>query len=240
MIASIVYTRNNIKIVLTTKEDINDIYCDKYHYIVINNKAIDSSDNIYMIEDPNYFQYNEYPKYPYHSEEYYNEYFNKNLEKYKEIKKINNIITDKISEIVCKITNEKYDYSERYPNYYSLYFTILNKKEIDDMSHYYGYLKKLDYEYKIFDNVKIHNRVYIVNDMIDEDILIESRFWEACSKINITECCNMLIDNNNNGKWDTGAYYGKQKLQPEIVQWFPTPLNIRANWENEINLILNK
>jgi len=50
----------------------------------------------------------------------------------------------------------------------------------------------------------------------------------------------LLLDNNNNGKWDTGAYYGKQKQQPEIVQWFPTALNIRANWENEINLILNK
>ncbi|MEY4051799.1 MAG: hypothetical protein EBS93_04530 [Chitinophagia bacterium] len=50
----------------------------------------------------------------------------------------------------------------------------------------------------------------------------------------------LLIDNNNNGKWDTGAYYGKQKRQPEMVKWFTTPLNIRANWENEINLILNK
>jgi hypothetical protein len=50
----------------------------------------------------------------------------------------------------------------------------------------------------------------------------------------------LLIDNNNNGKWDTGAFYGKKKHQPEIVKWFTTPLNIRANWENEINLILNK
>jgi hypothetical protein len=50
----------------------------------------------------------------------------------------------------------------------------------------------------------------------------------------------ILLDNNNNGKWDTGAFYGKQKRQPEIVKWFSTPLNIRANWENEINLILNK
>jgi hypothetical protein len=50
----------------------------------------------------------------------------------------------------------------------------------------------------------------------------------------------VLLDNNNNGKWDTGAYYGKQKLQPEIVQWFTTPLSIRANWDVEINLILNK
>ena len=50
----------------------------------------------------------------------------------------------------------------------------------------------------------------------------------------------VLLDNNNNGKWDTGAYYGKQKLQPEIVQWFTTPLSVRANWDIEINLILNK
>ena len=50
----------------------------------------------------------------------------------------------------------------------------------------------------------------------------------------------LLIDNNNNGKWDTGAFYGKTKRQPEIVKWFATPLNIRANWENEISLILNK
>jgi hypothetical protein len=50
----------------------------------------------------------------------------------------------------------------------------------------------------------------------------------------------ILLDNNNNGKWDTGAFYGKQKRQPEIVQYFTTPLNIRANWDNEISLILNK
>ena len=50
----------------------------------------------------------------------------------------------------------------------------------------------------------------------------------------------LLLDNNNNGKWDTGAFYGKKKQQPEIVKWFAMPLNIRANWENEISLILNK
>jgi len=50
----------------------------------------------------------------------------------------------------------------------------------------------------------------------------------------------LLLDNNNNGKWDTGAFYGKPKRQPEIVLWMTTSLNVRANWENEINLILNK
>jgi len=50
----------------------------------------------------------------------------------------------------------------------------------------------------------------------------------------------LLLDKNNNGKWDTGAYFGKQKLQPEIIKLFSTTLNIRANWDNEIDLILNK
>ena len=50
----------------------------------------------------------------------------------------------------------------------------------------------------------------------------------------------LLLDNNNNGKWDTGSFYGKQKQQPEIVKWLPIPLNIKANGENELNLILNK
>lgn len=50
----------------------------------------------------------------------------------------------------------------------------------------------------------------------------------------------LLLDKNNNGQWDTGAYYGKKKKQPEIVKLFPTPLNIRANWDNEISLVLNK
>jgi hypothetical protein len=50
----------------------------------------------------------------------------------------------------------------------------------------------------------------------------------------------LLLDNNKNGKWDTGAFYGKPKRQPEIVKWFATPLSIRANWDNEISLILNK
>ena len=50
----------------------------------------------------------------------------------------------------------------------------------------------------------------------------------------------LLLDKNKNGQWDTGAYYGKKKQQPEIVTIFTTPLNIRANWDNEITLTLNK
>jgi hypothetical protein len=49
----------------------------------------------------------------------------------------------------------------------------------------------------------------------------------------------ILNDTNQNGKWDTGSYFGKVKKQPEIVQMLSTPLTIKPNWENEIILIIN-
>ena len=47
---------------------------------------------------------------------------------------------------------------------------------------------------------------------------------------------SLLLDNNNNGKWDTGDYW--KKIQPEKVVARKKPINIRANWDNEMNLIL--
>lgn len=48
----------------------------------------------------------------------------------------------------------------------------------------------------------------------------------------------ILIDKNQNGVWDTGKFYSRQ-LQPEIIRNLNLILNIRANWDNEMNLILN-
>ena len=47
----------------------------------------------------------------------------------------------------------------------------------------------------------------------------------------------LLMDANQNGRWDTGKFMGK-KLQPERVRNLNLILNIRANWDNEMNLIL--
>ena len=46
----------------------------------------------------------------------------------------------------------------------------------------------------------------------------------------------LLLDDNNNGVWDTGKF--SQQKQPEIVIKLSTILNIKANWENEANVIL--
>lgn len=48
----------------------------------------------------------------------------------------------------------------------------------------------------------------------------------------------ILLDANQNGKWDRGVYYGTPKKQPERVVSFPKKENIKANWGVPINLIL--
>lgn len=40
----------------------------------------------------------------------------------------------------------------------------------------------------------------------------------------------ILLDKNNNGKWDRGVYYGTPKRQPERVISYPEIQHIKANW----------
>lgn len=47
----------------------------------------------------------------------------------------------------------------------------------------------------------------------------------------------LLKDDNHNGVWDTGRYFGK-KRQPEIVQAVPGQLVVRSNWENRLDINL--
>jgi len=39
----------------------------------------------------------------------------------------------------------------------------------------------------------------------------------------------LVIDNNKNGKWDTGDY--SEKIQPEQVFFYPQKVDVRANWD---------
>jgi uncharacterized protein (DUF2141 family) len=42
----------------------------------------------------------------------------------------------------------------------------------------------------------------------------------------------LIVDDNNNQKWDTGDYLNKK--QPEEMIHYQKPITIRANWDNEI------
>jgi len=46
----------------------------------------------------------------------------------------------------------------------------------------------------------------------------------------------ILFDENKNGVWDTGDFFGKRK-QPELVKPIEIKITVKANWENEIKII---
>ncbi|KAB1064043.1 Ig-like domain-containing protein [Salibacter halophilus] len=43
----------------------------------------------------------------------------------------------------------------------------------------------------------------------------------------------IIVDENKNGKWDTGNFFEKQ--QPEAVFYYPKTADVRANWEVELD-----
>lgn len=47
----------------------------------------------------------------------------------------------------------------------------------------------------------------------------------------------ILFDTNKNGVWDPGEFFGKH-LQPEKAMPVPRKLNVKANWDNEIDITL--
>lgn len=47
----------------------------------------------------------------------------------------------------------------------------------------------------------------------------------------------ILYDENKNGIWDPGEFFGKHR-QPEKVQPISRKLNVKANWDNEVDITL--
>lgn len=47
----------------------------------------------------------------------------------------------------------------------------------------------------------------------------------------------ILYDENRNGKWDAGSFFGT-KRQPERIIPLTRRLNVRANWDNEVDITL--
>lgn len=57
----------------------------------------------------------------------------------------------------------------------------------------------------------------------------ESRVFEFNTIEPSDYLIRVIFDTNKNGQWDTGSYL--KKIQPERVSYYPTAIEIRANWE---------
>ena len=49
----------------------------------------------------------------------------------------------------------------------------------------------------------------------------------------------ILYDDNKNGIWDSGAFFDKHR-QPEKVMPINRKLNVKANWDNIVDITLQK
>ncbi len=97
----------------------------------------------------------------------------------------------------------------------------------------YGSIK---INFKNLDKFKNPVLQFVVNNEIVQAFPIFSTSWtKKLFKPGDFEL-RILDDENKNGIWDPGNYHLKK--QPEKVYSVPKSLNIRANWENEIDIIL--
>lgn len=76
----------------------------------------------------------------------------------------------------------------------------------------------------------------VQNDVVVESIIITQREWTRKLYKPGEYELRVLYDTNKNGVWDTGNYF--KKLQPEIVKPLDRRLNIKANWDNEVDITL--
>lgn len=75
------------------------------------------------------------------------------------------------------------------------------------------------------------------NEVISSTIINESQTLKFKNLPPKKYIVRAIFDTNYNGFWDTGSYL--QKIQPEKVQYYSTPLELRANWELNETFILN-
>ncbi|MBX5438859.1 MAG: Ig-like domain-containing protein [Thermoflavifilum sp.] len=70
----------------------------------------------------------------------------------------------------------------------------------------------------------------------DQQIVYHTKIQQYTIKIPLFDPgeyqIRILKDDNGNGKWDTGSYYGPHPHQPEKVIAVPGKITVRANWDN--------
>ncbi|MGB0888425.1 MAG: Ig-like domain-containing protein [Vicingaceae bacterium] len=84
---------------------------------------------------------------------------------------------------------------------------------------------------------------YIIQ-LFRKDKIVKERFLKDSSNTQYKYLApgnyelKLIIDNNNNQKWNTGNYI--EGLQPEKVIFYEKEIKIRANWDNDISWTVNE
>ena len=72
----------------------------------------------------------------------------------------------------------------------------------------------------------------VQNDNIIESTTLIQRDWYRKLFQPGEYDIRILYDANNNGVWDPGHFFGLH-VQPEVVLYLDSKLQVRSNWDNE-------
>jgi Bacterial Ig-like domain len=91
-----------------------------------------------------------------------------------------------------------------------------------------------------FNNIDT-SKHYVVQLVSSNEVIysapLKGKLWKVDMFLPGDYAIRLLEDDNQNGKWDTGQYYGV-KRQPEIVIAVPQKITVRANWDNKLIISL--
>ena len=131
---------------------------------------------------------------------------------YLSVKKYTLVIGDSVLKDFNELYNKKIQYNLKLYNEESLGNIVITAKQ-----------SAYNYIYELINNEKIVARIISKEEKINFKNLNPGDY-----KLRI------IHDVNNNKYWDSGDYINK--IQPEIVEYFPGNIKVRANWELELNL----
>lgn len=79
----------------------------------------------------------------------------------------------------------------------------------------------------------------ILGENIEKEIPMESGKKFLLSNLEPGEYkFKVILDDNKNGKWDTGNF--EEKIQPEEIHWYSELTKVRANWEIDLKIVPKK
>ncbi|HEX6181331.1 MAG TPA: Ig-like domain-containing protein [Chitinophagaceae bacterium] len=79
--------------------------------------------------------------------------------------------------------------------------------------------------------------LFVQNDQVKHTHVFTSRDVQIKLFVPGEYELRILYDENRNGKWDPGSFFGTKK-QPEKILPISRRLNVRSNWDNEVDITL--
>jgi hypothetical protein len=102
--------------------------------------------------------------------------------------------------------------------------------------------KKSDYgsltiRFKNVDKYKHPVLQFVLNNQVIKSVPLSGTIYSETLLVPGEYSLRVFDDVNQNGQWDTGRFFGG-KRQPEIIHPIERPFTVKANWDNEPEVVL--